>query len=49
MEIEAIVIDIRYSNYILIEVILFIKVKRPKVYLLEGPFFILEIIILIGE
>ena len=49
MEIEAIIIGIRYNNYIFIEVVLSTKARRFKVYLLEGPFFILEIIVLIGE
>ena len=49
MKIEAIVIDIKYNNYIFIEVILSTKIRKPKVCLLGGPFFILEVIVLIGE
>ena len=49
MEIEAIVIGIRYNNYIFIKVVLSTKAKKLKVYLLGGPFFILKVVVLIGE
>ena len=49
MEIEAIVISIRYNNYIFIEIVLPTKARRLKVYLLRGLFFILEVVVLIEE